>query len=184
MSRHPEVKWAQRSDKIYLTILLADAKNVQINLEPDGVFTFSGTTGSDNVLYEVKLELYDKVNVEASKLNTGVRSILCVIEKAEKGWWKKLLRGDGKLPHYIKVDWDKWAEEDEDDGPTPDDFGGMDFSKFGNMGGMDGDDDLDVSDDEEAETAKTEEATEALVVEKKDEEVSEIKEETEKPPST
>ncbi|KAK8924030.1 hypothetical protein KSP39_PZI019147 [Platanthera zijinensis] len=104
LSRHPEVKWAQRFDKVYLTILLADAKNVQISLEPDGIFTFSGTTGSDNNLYDT------------SKLNTGDRSIFCVIEKAEKGWWKKLLRGDGKLPHYVKVDWDKWVDEDEDDG--------------------------------------------------------------------
>lgn len=39
-----------------------------------------------------------------------------MVEKAEKVWWKKLLRGDGKAPHYIKVDWDKWADEDEDNG--------------------------------------------------------------------
>lgn len=38
------------------------------------------------------------------------------MEKAEKGWWKKLLRGDGKTPHYVKVDWDKWVDEDEDNG--------------------------------------------------------------------
>ncbi|PKU72778.1 uncharacterized protein OsI_027940-like [Dendrobium catenatum] len=172
---------SDRSNRFYpqLTSILEGDDEDDDDDEPDGAFTFSGSTSSDNVLYEVKLELYDKVNAEARKLNTGVRSIFCVIEKAEKGWWKKLLRSDVKLPHYIKVDWDKWAEEDEDD-----DFGGMDFSKFGNMGGMDGDDDLDVSDDEEAETTKTEDGTEALDVEKKVEEVSEIKEETEKAPST
>lgn len=38
------------------------------------------------------------------------------MEKAEKEWWKKLLRGDGKPPHYVKVDWDKWVDEDEDTG--------------------------------------------------------------------
>ncbi|KAG0480716.1 hypothetical protein HPP92_011276 [Vanilla planifolia] len=161
MSRHPEVKWAQRIEKVYLTILLADAKNVQINLEPDGVFTFSGLAGSDNALYELQLELFDKVNVEASKLNTGVRSIFCVIEKVEKVWWKKLLRGDGKPPHYIKVDWDKWVDEDEVTGNGDDNFGGMDFSKFGGMDGMDGGDDDYDSDDEEADTAMSEEAGKA-----------------------
>lgn len=30
--------------------------------------------------------------------------------------WNRLLRGDGKAPHYVKVDWDKWADEDEDNG--------------------------------------------------------------------
>lgn len=39
-----------------------------------------------------------------------------MVEKAEKAWWKKLLRGDGKTPHYIKVDWDKWVDEDDDNG--------------------------------------------------------------------
>lgn len=38
------------------------------------------------------------------------------MEKAEKGWWKKLLRGDERTPHYVKVDWDKWADEDDDNG--------------------------------------------------------------------
>ena len=35
------------------------------------------------------------------------------MEKAEKGWWSKLLRGDTKTPHYVKVDWDKWVDEDD-----------------------------------------------------------------------
>ncbi|XP_052175597.1 uncharacterized protein OsI_027940 [Diospyros lotus] len=153
MSRHPEVKWAERLDKAYITVQLPDAQNAKVNLEPDGVFTFSGSAGAENNLYEVKLDLFDKVNVEDSKVNIGVRSIFCVVEKAEKKWWKKLLRGDGKTPHYVKVDWDKWVDEDDDTGPGDLDLGGMDFSKFGDMGGMGGmggmGDDFDESDDDE-----------------------------------
>lgn len=63
-SRHPEVKWAQRPDKVYITLLLPDAKNVKVNLEPDGVFAFSATAGAENHFYELKLNLFDKVNVE------------------------------------------------------------------------------------------------------------------------
>ncbi|XP_072989943.1 uncharacterized protein OsI_027940-like isoform X1 [Typha latifolia] len=153
MSRHPEVKWAQRLDKVYVTVQLPDAKDVKVNLEPDGSFTFSGTAGSSNNSYELKLDLFDKVNVEESKINTGVRSIFCIIEKAEKGWWKKLLRGDGKTPHYIKVDWDKWVDEDDDAGDKLD-LGGMDFSNFGGMGAEGMDDDLEDTDDEEQEVDK------------------------------
>ncbi|XP_008451590.1 uncharacterized protein OsI_027940 [Cucumis melo] len=170
MSRHPEVKWAQRLDKVFITVQLPDSKDSKVNLEPDGVFTFSGSAGSENHHYELKLELFDKVNVEESKVNIGVRSIFCILEKAEKGWWKKLLRGDGKPPHYVKVDWDKWVDEDEDDGTAglgDLDLGGMDFSKFGGMGGMGdmdmgdmgdmGDDnDSDDSDDDEQEVSKPE----------------------------
>ncbi|KAJ4954774.1 hypothetical protein NE237_011557 [Protea cynaroides] len=129
MSRHPEVKWAQRLDKVYITVLLADAVDAKVNLEPEGTFTFSATAGAENHFFELKLDLYDKVNVEESKISIGARSIFCVVEKAEKGWWKKLLRGADKTPHYVKVDWDKWVDEDDDGGPAADlDLGGMDFS--------------------------------------------------------
>ncbi|XP_073054245.1 uncharacterized protein OsI_027940-like isoform X2 [Primulina eburnea] len=139
MSRHPEVKWAEREDKVYLTVQLADAKNPKVNLDPEGVFTFSASAGTDDNLYELKLDLLDKVNVEESKINIGVRSIFCVIEKTEAKWWNKLLRGGEKTPHYVKVDWDKWVDEDDDSGGPADlDMGGMDFSKFGDMGGMGG----------------------------------------------
>ncbi|XP_010259596.1 PREDICTED: uncharacterized protein OsI_027940-like [Nelumbo nucifera] len=151
MSRHPEVKWAERVDKVYLTVLLPDAKNSKVNLEPDGVFTFSATTGPENLLYELKINLHDKVNVEESKINIGVRNIFCVIEKAEKGWWKKLLQADEKTPHYVKVDWDKWVDEDDDNADL--DLGGMDFSKFGGMEGMG--DDFEDSDGEDQETEKS-----------------------------
>ncbi|KAG6520433.1 hypothetical protein ZIOFF_017489 [Zingiber officinale] len=114
MSRSPEVKWAQRIDKVYITVLLPDARDVKVNQEPDGTFTFSATAGAASNFYELKLELFDKVNKEESKINVGVRSIFCVIEKAEKQWWKKLVGGEGKTPHYVKVDWDKWVDEDDD----------------------------------------------------------------------
>ncbi|KAL7585253.1 uncharacterized protein Os08g0359500 [Lactuca sativa] len=137
MSRHPEVKWAQREDKVYITVLLADTKDAKVNLAPEGVFTFSASAGQHE--YDLKLELFDKVNVDESKINIGERSVFCILEKAEAKWWNKLLSGDGKTPHYVKVDWDKWADEDDDAGPAADlDMGGMDFSKFGDMGGMGG----------------------------------------------
>ncbi|KAL3359377.1 hypothetical protein AABB24_016109 [Solanum stoloniferum] len=180
MSLHPEVKWAQRPDVVYLTVMLPDAKDAKVNLDPEGVFNFSASAGAGDRHYELKLELQDKVNVEESKISTGVRSIFCILQKAEPKWWTKLLRGDGKAPHYVKVDWDKWVDEDDepDAGPGDMDMNSMDFSKFGDMGGMGGDmasmmggmggdmagmmggmggdmgDDLDESDDEEQEVIK------------------------------
>ena len=40
ISRYPEVLWAQRSDKVYLTVALPDAKNVSVKCEPQGLFNF------------------------------------------------------------------------------------------------------------------------------------------------
>nr|GEY53809.1 putative HSP20-like chaperone [Tanacetum cinerariifolium] len=125
--RHPEIKWAQREDKVYITVVLADTKDAKVNLAPEGVFSFSATAGQ--YAYDLKLELADKVNVDESKINIDERSIFFILEKAEPKWWNKLLKGDAKTPHYVKVDWDKWVDEDDEAGLAADlDMGGLDFS--------------------------------------------------------
>lgn len=58
------MKWAQRVDKVFITVLLPDAKDAKVKLEPDGVFSFSASAGAENHHYELKLDLFDKVNVE------------------------------------------------------------------------------------------------------------------------
>ncbi|XP_037497511.1 co-chaperone protein p23-1 isoform X3 [Jatropha curcas] len=127
MSRHPIVKWAQRSDKVYITVELPDAKDVKLKLDPEGRFIFSAT--KDDVPYEVDIELFDKINVEESKYNIGVRSIAYVIKKAEKKWWNRLMKQEGKPPVFLKVDWDKWVDEDDENDGGRLDFDDMDFSK-------------------------------------------------------
>ncbi|WOK99132.1 co-chaperone protein p23-1 isoform X1 [Canna indica] len=112
MSRHPTVKWAQRSDKIYLTFELPDAKDVKINLDPEGKFSFYAT--KDGFPYEVSLELFDRINVKESKLSIGARNIVYVLKKLEKKWWSRLLKEDTKPPAFLKVDWDKWIDEDDE----------------------------------------------------------------------
>lgn len=63
-SRHPDIKWAQRKDVVFITILLIDSKDEKVTLDPEGVLSYSATAGLDNNAYELKLELFDKVNVE------------------------------------------------------------------------------------------------------------------------
>ncbi|KAJ4701131.1 HSP20-like chaperones superfamily protein [Melia azedarach] len=161
MSRHPAVKWAQRSDRVYITIDLPDAQDVKLKLEPEGKFFFSATSGADKIPYEVDFDLYDKVDVNESKASVGLRNICYLVKKGEKKWWSRLLKQGGKPPLFLKVDWDKWVDEDEEkeDKPGADtDFGDFDFSKM-NMGGLDaeaaGDDDDDDSDTEDENAAET-----------------------------
>ncbi|KAJ0793751.1 putative HSP20-like chaperone [Helianthus annuus] len=44
----------------------------------------------------------------------GLRNILCTVQKEEKGWWKRLLKSEAKPAPYIKVDWNRWCDEDEE----------------------------------------------------------------------
>lgn len=51
---------------------LPDAKDVKLNLDPEGKFFFSATSGADNIPYEIDLDLYDKVNVTVSVAKTNI----------------------------------------------------------------------------------------------------------------
>ena len=55
-----------------------------------------------------------KLLIQESKVSVGLRNVSCVIVKKENGWWKRLLHGAGKTPPYLKADWDKWIDEDEE----------------------------------------------------------------------
>jgi len=70
-SRHPSVKWAQRSDNLFITVQLPDAQDVKLKIEPEGKFFFSATSGVDKIPYEVELDLLDKVIVEVSTLSAS-----------------------------------------------------------------------------------------------------------------
>lgn len=53
---------------------------------------------------------------QESKATVGVRHIADVIKKAEKKWWSRILKQEGKPPAFLKVDWDRWADEEDEDG--------------------------------------------------------------------
>ncbi|XP_031275545.1 co-chaperone protein p23-1-like [Pistacia vera] len=173
MSRHPSVKWAQTSDKVFITIDLPDAQDVKLKLEPEGKFFFSATSGADKIPYEVDFDLFDNVDVNESKASVGLRNICYLVKKAENKWWSRLVKQGGKPPVFLKVDWDKWVDEDEETDekkPGADmDFGDFDFSKMnmGNMGGPD----LDAAGDDENDDSDTEDENveEALAAETKGE---------------
>jgi len=66
-SRHPEVLWAQRSDKVYLTIALPDARDISVKCEAEGLFSFSAV-GVQGESFDFSLELFGNVVPEVSAL--------------------------------------------------------------------------------------------------------------------
>ncbi|KAJ5433267.1 Co-chaperone protein SBA1 [Penicillium daleae] len=163
---HPEVTWAQRSsdsdpERNYLYVNLktpdvprADAK---LSITASNV-SFTGTSGK-GVTYSVSLDLYAEIDPENSKVNHTDREVELVLRKKELKleYWPRLLK-DSKKVHFLKTDFDKWVDEDEQDEAAEDDyannfggFGGddagglsnIDFSKLGGMGGAGGMPDLE-----------------------------------------
>lgn len=144
----PQVAWAERKDTAFITVDLQNTSDLNIDLEETGL-KFHAV--SDGNTYEFELTFPDKVDKEKSKFSS-TRLIHILLHKQEAKRWRKLTTQPGKL-HWLKCDWNKWIDTDEEDQPgKTEGYGDMDFSQFGNMmgGGLDdpgmfGDDDEDDS---------------------------------------
>merc|ERR1711976_4156 len=111
---HPAVVWAQRNDKLYLTINLEDCKDPTIKLEEDKLY-FLSKAGADKKEYEVSIEFFKPINPEESKYTVFPRNIPMLIVKKEDGpYWPRLLKDTSKQ-HWLKTDFAKWRDEDDSD---------------------------------------------------------------------
>lgn len=137
---HPSVKWCEREDKVYLTIEVQDAQKVAVKIE-ETCFDF-GCETPDGRKYAEKLELFEKVKMDACTYATTGRQVFAVLVKETPKWWGRLLPSGAKKPANLKVDFDKWADEDDDDVGDVDtsgfDMQSMMAAMGGGAGGMPG----------------------------------------------
>ncbi|KZV88038.1 HSP20-like chaperone [Exidia glandulosa HHB12029] len=163
MPTHPEVLWAQRSHEVdetknivYLTVNLIeiDASSVVYDLSATGL-NFKAKSGDKE--YEFAIQFFEDIVPEESTHRLTTRSLSAVLRKKNKKaeFWPRLTKEKVKLA-FVKTDFSKWVDEDEQDGEPAASFdddgfgggpsgpGGMDFgnmmSQFGagGMGGMPG----------------------------------------------
>ena len=134
------VLWAQRSSKteaeknvIYLTINVPDVptSNIKLDLKPTGL-SFTGHSDTLKKTYAVELEFYGEIDPETSRVNHTARDVEMKLRKKElkEEYWPRLLK-ESKKVHFLKTDFDKWVDEDEQDEAEEDDL-----SQFGGAGGM------------------------------------------------
>jgi hypothetical protein len=132
------VLWAQRSSVadasknfIYLTISVPDVskEDLKLDLKPTGL-TFTGTSATLKRKYHVELEFYAEIDPAESKINHTAKNVEIKLQKKElkEEYWPRLLK-DSKRLHFLKTDFDKWVDEDEQN-EAPEE----DFSQFGGMG--------------------------------------------------
>jgi len=168
----PLVYWAQRRNLIYLNIALEDTKNPTIKIEEDKVY-FHGVGGTEMKEHEVTIELSEPISVEESRHIARQRNIEFVLIKKTEQYWTHLLKDKTRV-HWLKVDFNKWRDEDESDeeadqaggsagmggmggamGGGPPGAGNFDFeelmAKMGSNGGMAGQD-FNVDDNNEEDS--------------------------------
>ena len=135
MTTHtPNIKWAERKDKLYVTIELNDVKDPKIDIKDNKVLTFSGK--ADDKTYQLDIELFEEVDTAESKWTLDTRNIFLNLKKKTKGPYWNYLNKDKKKHHFIHVDWNLYIDEDEEEQKSGNDFGG--FPGMGGMGGMGG----------------------------------------------
>jgi len=157
---HPEVLWAQRSSEtddaknvVYLSVNAIDLQHPKVDLSATGV-TVEGVQKQTDAIYKAGLEFYEEIDVKASKYHVTDRGVIFILRKSTKKseYWPRLTKNT-KKEHFIRTDFEKWVDEDEQDGDASDplssynmgaggmpDMGDLDFSKLGgglgDMGGM------------------------------------------------
>ncbi|CAG2171999.1 unnamed protein product [Oppiella nova] len=139
------VYWAQRSNLVYIKIGVEDVKSPDIKVEKDKIY-YKGVGSGSKQEYEANLELFDEINTENSKYIVRDRGTEFVLIKAKEGpFWKRLLKTQQKF-HWLKIDFNKWKDEDDSEdeasGPGGVGGGGGDFEEMmrqmGGLGGMGG----------------------------------------------
>lgn len=129
----PPAMWAQRKNIVMLTLNLEDCKDAVINMEPEKIH-FKGSGGADKKMHEVTIDLYKEIDAEESKYAVSGRSIDFFLKKKEEGpYWPSLLK-DKKKVHWLKVDFNRWRDEDDSE---PEENGEEDLDEMmRKMGGL------------------------------------------------
>ncbi|GBP56372.1 Uncharacterized protein CG16817 [Eumeta japonica] len=127
----PSVSWAQRSARVILTFNVECEKS-DINIDKKSV-SFKGVGTADNKCYEVIIPLYAEINPEKStQVNKGrYIEVILVKEKTDEPFWPSLT-SDKKKHHWLKVDFNRWQDEDES-GDDMDDMNDMFSNKLGDF---------------------------------------------------
>ena len=154
---NPQVAWAQRSSTtdpernyVLITVSIADCDAPELTIKPSYIELKAQSkphVGDENVHhYQLHIDLYEEIIPEKTmhKIANGQHYFLKLYKKdLESEYWPRLTKEKVKYP-YIKTDFDKWVDEDEQDkveAEGNDAAQGMDFSQMmggaGGAGGMD-----------------------------------------------
>ncbi|KAJ9111834.1 hypothetical protein QFC20_002421 [Naganishia adeliensis] len=143
---HPEILYAQRSSEseaekniIYFTIQTPDVQGEpELKIEPKKI-TFSAKAGDASKgvperEYQFDLDLYDEIIPEETKKSVTSRAIVLILRKKQlqAEFWPRLTKEKVKN-NWIKTDFSKWVDEDEQDEAEA-----VDESQFQGMGGSGG----------------------------------------------
>ncbi|XP_014360345.2 uncharacterized protein CG16817 [Papilio machaon] len=141
----PSVSWAQSNARVYLTFNV-ECDKPDIKIEKNAV-SFKGICAPEQKLNQVDIPLFAEVDPEKStQVNKGrLIELVLVKHKTDEPFWPSLT-SDKKKHHWLKVDFNRWQDEDE----SEDDLDPMN-DMFSNKIGDFGDEDIEKNDSSSGE---------------------------------
>lgn len=148
----PEIRWAQRSSVtepekniVMLTINVPNLDNdntkcelTSSHLHFEAEIKADPSKGIEGNKYLFDLDFFDEIDVAASKQHLTAKNLYLVLRKvtAQEEYWPRLTKEKVRL-HNVKTDFDKWVDEDEQDGEEEDvsGMGGFDPSMLAGAAG-------------------------------------------------
>jgi len=121
MNNNPSILWAQDRANLFITIEINNFKNHDITFNTNNV-RLVGTSG--NREYDIVIDFNSDIVNEKSNWIIKQNCIELVVMKGKQLFWQKLTKNK---QNNIRIDWQKWKDEDEDD--DEDDLL-QDFSSF------------------------------------------------------
>jgi hypothetical protein len=110
------IRWAQRKDKVLVTVEVIDVRNPVLKINGRNL-TVTATGGE--TAYANNLELYGEVDQTKSKYIIRPRGVeIALVKKDTAVWWPRLVKGTGKL-YWLTVDWNRWIDESDDEKAAP-----------------------------------------------------------------
>ena len=126
-NQYPTLKWAQRKDKLYITINVVHSKTPKIEINGKKM-KYEGTDGSK--IYSFDLELFDEIDKENSKYTLDTRNIFLNLKKKNEGeYWPRLTLNKIKY-HWIEIDWNYFVDEDEEEEGKEPNFEGKNLDEI------------------------------------------------------
>ncbi|OJD29057.1 cs domain-containing protein [Diplodia corticola] len=123
----PGVLWAQRScyspdsNYVFLTIAIHDVprRSLELDVQERKVVLDAHSDLSDTE-YHLELNLHDDVYPNEAEIRHTDRQLELKLFKAEPDYWWPALLSDADVPSYVKQDFERWVNKDEQDGePDP-----------------------------------------------------------------
>ncbi|CAG9582805.1 conserved hypothetical protein [Leishmania major strain Friedlin] len=138
---HLPIKWAERKDRLFITVEASTPTDVQVNFQEKTVsISGNGITANGSQPHALKDELHllNEIVPEQSTFKVlGMAIQICAIKK-EQGYWNRLVDEPTKATKsWLSADWNLWKDEDDEaeEMAAASNFGG--YGDMGGMGGMD-----------------------------------------------